>query len=82
MNGFAIGPSTNPCTKGLWLWGEPLRYNDDTDVLIIDTEGLNSVCKILYIYVNMYVCVERDKNIDMKIFSISVLLASMLIYNS
>ena len=47
MDGFAIGPSTNPCTKGLWLWGEPIRYNDDTDILIIDTEGLNSVRKFM-----------------------------------
>lgn len=21
MKGFAIGPSTTPCTKGLWIWG-------------------------------------------------------------
>jgi len=24
MTGFAIGPSTMPCTKGLWIWGEPI----------------------------------------------------------
>lgn len=21
MTGFAIGPTTMPCTKGLWIWG-------------------------------------------------------------
>ena len=21
MKGFAIGPTTMPCTKGLWIWG-------------------------------------------------------------
>ncbi len=24
-NGFGVGPSVNPCTKGLWLWTEPIK---------------------------------------------------------
>lgn len=24
-NGFGVGPTINPCTKGLWCWGTPLR---------------------------------------------------------
>ena len=27
MDGFAIGPSTMPCTKGLWIWGEPVKVS-------------------------------------------------------
>ena len=27
MSGFAIGPSTTPCTKGLWIWGEPVAVS-------------------------------------------------------
>lgn len=23
-NGFGVGPTINPCTKGLWLWSEPV----------------------------------------------------------
>lgn len=23
-NGFAVGPTTNPKTKGIWVWGKPL----------------------------------------------------------
>ncbi len=42
MKGFAIGPTTNPCTKGIWIWNEPIRLNDKTDMLIMDTEGLHS----------------------------------------
>ncbi|EAS02056.2 amine-terminal domain guanylate-binding protein (macronuclear) [Tetrahymena thermophila SB210] len=68
MDGFAIGPTTNPCTKGIWIWSRPVKLNDTTDMIILDTEGLNSV--------------QRDQTIDMKIFSISVLLASMFIYNN
>lgn len=45
MKGFAVGPTTMPCTKGLWIWGEPVRINDDTVMLLVDTEGLNSVRK-------------------------------------
>ena len=46
MKGFAIGPTTMPCTKGLWIWGQPIKINEDTVLIIMDTEGLNSVRKI------------------------------------
>jgi len=23
--GFGVGPTINPCTKGLWLWGDTLE---------------------------------------------------------
>jgi len=47
MKGFAIGPTTMPCTKGIWLWGKPIPLNDEVDLLIMDTEGLNSTRKIV-----------------------------------
>lgn len=47
MTGFAIGPTTMPCTKGLWIWGEPIKISEDTVLIIMDTEGLNSVRKWL-----------------------------------
>ncbi len=43
MSGFAIGPTTMPCTKGLWIWGKPIDLDQDSVLLIMDTEGLNSV---------------------------------------
>lgn len=24
-NGFGVGPTVNPCTKGLWVWGTPIK---------------------------------------------------------
>lgn len=45
MDGFSIGPTVNPCTKGIWAWSKPVRLNETTDLIILDTEGLNSVCK-------------------------------------
>lgn len=23
-NGFGVGPTINPCTKGLWIWSQPI----------------------------------------------------------
>ncbi len=25
--GFGVGPTINPCTKGLWVWGETMSLN-------------------------------------------------------
>ncbi len=24
QKGFGVGPTINPCTKGLWIWGTPI----------------------------------------------------------
>ncbi len=68
MKGFAIGPSVNPCTKGIWIWGEPVVIAPGHVLVIIDTEGLNSV--------------QRDSTIDSKIFTLAILLSSEFVYNS
>jgi hypothetical protein len=67
QHGFDIGPTVNPCTKGIWLWGLPLAANNK-QIIVIDTEGLGSF--------------DRDQTIDMIIFSLSVLMSSTFIYNS
>ena len=41
--GFAVGDTTAACTKGLWLWGEPVASRSGGHrLLFLDTEGLNS----------------------------------------
>jgi len=25
QKGFGVGPTVNPCTKGLWIWGTPIK---------------------------------------------------------
>lgn len=67
QHGFEIGPSVNPCTKGIWIWGQPIDLKGKK-LLLIDTEGLGSF--------------DRDQTIDMIIFSLSVLVSSTFIYNS
>jgi len=70
--GFGVGPTINPCTKGLWLYtrllettqpgGEPLS------ILVIDSEGIGAF--------------DEDENHDTKIFLLALLLSSFFIYNS
>ena len=72
-DGFAVGPTIKPCTKGIWLWSKPLIINGDSNVeqfptYLIDTEGLGAY--------------DEDINHDSKIFLIAILISSLFIYNS
>ena len=46
-NGFGVGPTVNPCTKGLWCWGTPIKGStadgEKVNVIIIDTEGIGAL---------------------------------------
>ena len=71
QDGFEIGPTIPSCTKGLWIWGDPVNLNGKNyKVLIIDTEGLASAFE------------DRNESIDMIIFCLGLLLSSLFIYNS
>ena len=67
--GFTVSDKVDACTKGLWIWSKPV-YNDRQNVSIIfmDTEGLDSL--------------ERDADVDAKLFALTVLLASFFMFNS
>jgi len=67
QSGFAVGPTVNPCTKGIYLWGKPIQEGGMTHILI-DTEGIGSV--------------QESQTHDAKIFSLAILLSSYFIYNS
>ena len=70
--GFGVGPTVNPCTKGLWIWGTAIAGlspdGEALNVLIIDTEGLGAL--------------DEDSNHDARVFSLALLLSSYFIYNS
>ncbi|KAG7380143.1 hypothetical protein PHYPSEUDO_007688 [Phytophthora pseudosyringae] len=66
--GFAVGGTVNACTKGIWMWGQPVPLDADTSVLFLDTEGLGSV--------------DREQTHDTRIFALALLLASSFVYNS
>ena len=65
--GFSIGSTTQACTKGIWLWNKPVDITSELVMLLMDTEGLAST--------------ERSTNVDIKIFSLSILLSSIFLYN-
>ena len=73
-NAFEVGPTIKPCTKGIWLWSNPLiisnqnNNNEPFPVYLIDTEGLGAY--------------DEDINHDSKIFLIAILMSSLFIYNS
>ena len=70
--GFGVGPTVNPCTKGLWIWGAPVlgttAEGKPINILVIDTEGLGAL--------------DEDTNHDVRVFSLALLLSSFFIYNS
>ena len=70
--GFSVGPSINPCTKGLWMWSKTIPAHTPQgkplNVLIIDTEGIGAT--------------DEDHNHDNKIMTLAILLSSYFIFNS
>jgi len=69
--GFKLGPTMLPSTMGLWVWGNPLKTTIDgkeVSVIFLDTEGF---------YAN-----SVSEAYDAKIFAVSTLLSSYLVYNS
>ena len=71
-NGFTVGPSINPCTKGLWMWSKTIQAHTPQgkpiNLLIIDTEGIGAT--------------DEDHNHDNKIMTLAILLSSYFLYNS
>jgi hypothetical protein len=68
QKGFSLGGSTNPCTQGVWIWGEPISLaSDGSQTLLFDTEGLFAL--------------NRDDKFDTALFLFSALASSLLIYN-
>ena len=70
--GFGVGPTINPCTKGLWIWSKPIELTDVKGTpfkcLIVDSEGIGAF--------------NEDQNHDTRIFLLALLLSSYFVYNS
>lgn len=70
--GFVVGPTVERCTRGIWVWGEPLRHvrpdGSEVTVLFLDTEGFGAT--------------EAVPDDDARVFSLATLLCSLLVYNS
>lgn len=73
VEGFPVGPTTQPCTKGLWIWPHTVHRTTTPDgrpchVLVIDTEGTGAT--------------NSNDTRDTRIFALALLLSSYFIYNS
>ena len=71
--GFGVGPTFKPCTKGIWIWSEPIMVTNihcktPFPVFLLDTEGLGAY--------------DEEINHDSKIFLIAILISSLFIFNS
>ena len=67
---FKVDPSVNACTRGLWIYSEPVTIQKDEevfDIYLMDSEGLGGV--------------DKNQNYDTKIFTLTVLLSSFLVFN-
>uniref|UniRef100_A0A4W5P2I2 GB1/RHD3-type G domain-containing protein n=1 Tax=Hucho hucho TaxID=62062 RepID=A0A4W5P2I2_9TELE len=67
--GFTLGATIQSQTKGIWMWCVPHPIKSDHTLVLLDTEGLGDVEK-------------GDDSNDNWIFSLAVLLSSILVYNS
>ena len=67
MKAFTIGSTVQSCTRGIWMWNQLIPLSDDIDALLLDTEGLGST--------------DREFEIDIKIFALSILLSSTFVFN-
>ena len=70
--GFSVGPTINPCTKGLWMWNKTIQAHtpdgQPINTIIIDTEGIGAT--------------DEDHNHDNKIMTLAILLSSYFLFNS
>ena len=59
-------------TMGIWMWDTPIQFRlkngEEVTIILLDTEGIDAY--------------NADKRGDNQIFTLSVLLSSLLIYNS
>ena len=56
-------------TSDIYMWGQPIAQGENTDLLVLDTEGLNKQ-------------INSKTNYDKEIFILSCLTSSIMIYNT
>ena len=70
--GFSTGSTVNACTRGIWMWGRPLKAQTEdkqiVNLVVLDSEGFGSL--------------DQDSSHDCRIFSLILLLSSVFMYNS
>ncbi|KAL9380342.1 hypothetical protein Peur_025999 [Populus x canadensis] len=69
--GFQVGSTHRPCTKGIWIWSEPLKRAalDGTEysLVLLDCEGIDAY--------------DQTGTHSAQILSLAILLSSLFVYN-
>ena len=69
---FDLGHEFDPKTMGIWMWDQPFKFKlkngEEVTMVLLDTEGIDAA--------------NATEQGDNQIFTLSVLLSSLLIYNS
>lgn len=70
---FDLGHEMDPKTMGIWMWDQPFKmklesYHEEVTIILLDTEGIDAA--------------NATDQGDSQIFTLSVLLSSLMIYNS
>lgn len=66
---FAVDPSVDACTQGIWMWTKPVYIEkDNMHVFFLDTEGTEST--------------DRDQTHDAKLFTLAILMSSYFMFNT
>ena len=65
---FELGHTMIPNTVGIWMWDTPLQNKRGETIILLDTEGVDAV--------------RAGTRGDTQVFTLSVLLSSLLVYNS
>ena len=70
--GFSTGSTVNACTRGIWMWGRPLKAQTEdghiVNLIVLDSEGFGAL--------------DQDSSHDCQIFALILLLSSIFMYNS
>ncbi|XP_078062019.1 RING finger protein 112-like [Mustelus asterias] len=70
LQGFKYRPGIHTTTQGVFIWSKPFLMDTDQGkmaIFLVDTEGCNSF--------------EREKNVNIQLSALSMLLSSYLIFN-
>ena len=67
INKSSTGFKCGEKTQGIWMWGSPITLDNGNKLLVLDFQGLNK---------------DDAENISHKLFMLSVLLSTTLIYNT
>lgn len=69
--GFQVGSTHQPCTKGIWIWSEPLKRaalgGTECSLVLLDCEGIDAY--------------DQTGTYSAQIFSLAILLSSLFVYN-